>query len=1393
MSKKKTAAKCGKLLAVLGLCASLGVSTVAANAAMMAGQGNYYSDFSTIEELQEAAADLGDQIAEEGITLLKNRNNALPLEGNEWVSVFGVSSDSMIGGSETVAQALENTGFRVNQTLVDYYEATNTSSGGGMPGMGSSEIGNEKTAKDFTQVVKSSLNLYSDVGVIVLARDGAEGSDLKMKTDEVEDNKYKGEAKAAHKDLYTDEDGKEYKHYLQLTESEEELISYVESVCDKVVVVLNTSNVLESADLQNDDEIDGIFWIGRTGDNGLDALGRILNGTVSPSGRTVDIWTADHTADPTWVNYATGEQLDDVKIGGEGDDADELAGDKYFAQDSSGNHNRFYQKVVNEDGTITYREYTRGTNDKSATDGQGGQNPYRSGPDMFEGYAFTMYEEGIYMGYRYYETAAAEAAEGNYSGFDYESAVVYPFGYGLSYTTFEWTYNADQSDLSDWGKTQDAYTNDGTLTVSVTVKNTGNVAGKDVVQVYGHAPYIEGEVEKSEVVLIGYAKTGVIQPGESETVTITVNIQDIASFDDYDKNDNKHATYELDAGSGYELRLQKNSHDLVEAIELAELKEDIILDKDDYSGNTVEALFSETDDASLYEEYNSLGFDPATQKNMQEEGKFKEMTRSSFATTFPDTHTMEEMTRSDEWFAWSMGRDLYVADTSISVAKGTGENGNGVMTIDQFGYDEDESATATNQQPWVVKASEFADGGKYEGWTQAANAEAQKTDSEDWIMYYDMRGIDPYSTETIADGMFKGMTGVQAWEKFMNQLTWEELVIVVSNITEKQLDSVGAPRTPANDSPKNLSSSYDWGDECHIAATFNPDLANKMGTIVGNVSLLKDTGWYGPAMNTHRTAFGGRNNEYYAEDGYLAGTMAAAAVQGAQSKGCATYIKHFAMNDQETGRVRCSSIATEQTARELYLKPFQIAAQEGNSQHLMCSMGSIGDILFGTNYQAMTALLRDEWGFTGMTATDAYSPQVDSWPIDLMNRSGMDAALGDADTKGEGSSASKTYLVSGEWNASEGYLEVNGEASYTQWYNVRNSATRVLYANVNSNYVKNGIDLSAYTDKTLDAATQGVEYEASVALEGLTADTVSYTVQGTLPAGLSLDSATGKISGTPTEAGTSTFTVQLLAENYLTTSAKFTVNVKSAFYLDEGVDTTLEVGEKFFSYINSDTIKLGDDFEKIEYTITEGSLPTGIVLKADGSFEGTATEAGTFNVTIHVKASKESSGGQGGPGGFPGGFPGGGGGFPGGDSSGGNNNSATELDYKLTFVVTGETEEVAPIAISEDGYWVIDGVKTDVKAAAETPTIEIDDETKHWIINGVDTGVVAEGKDGAAGQDGQNGQDGDDGKDGESGGCGGVVAGGSLALAAIVLAGGAALAVAPRWRPSFSRAARRLP
>ena len=643
MVRKKTGIGWKVICLLIAVCLAIAVGSqvITANAAMMEGQGVYYSDFEDLDSLKKEAAKLGQKIGEEGMTLLKNKDGtSLPLDGNEGVNVFGVMSDKMVGSSETVADVLEEEGFRVNRVLSNYYDETNTTSSGGMgPGSGSTEIGNEKTEKDFPANVRSSMNLYKDVAVIVISRDGAEGDDLKLVTDEVEDNQYIGENRGwTHKDLKKGEaDSKtvEYKHYLQLTESEEELIGFAKEISEKVVVVLNTSNVIEAGDLQNDDGIDGIVWIGRTGDSGLSALAKILNGTLNPSGRTTDIWTKDHTADPTWINYGTGVQMDDVKK----DPNDNTDYSEYYVPSSSqNNYHVYYRRIVDENGKVSYKSYRRADDNK-----------YCTGPDMFYYYAFSMYEEGIYMGYRYYETYAADMEENGEEWYD--DAVVYPFGYGLSYTTFDWEDVTPESELKDWQNRK-------TLNLQVKVTNTGSVAGKDVVQVYSHAPYYEGEVEKPEVQLVGFGKTNNIQPGKSQTITITVNVQDIANFDDYDKNGNGKATYELDAGSGYELRLQANSHDVKDTIALSDITgSDVILDKDDFSGSTVEALFTGDD------EYNSLGYDPAAEASngkhdLKSEGKYVEMSRADFDGTFPDAHSMWEMSRSDDFFSFSMGRDM---------------------------------------------------------------------------------------------------------------------------------------------------------------------------------------------------------------------------------------------------------------------------------------------------------------------------------------------------------------------------------------------------------------------------------------------------------------------------------------------------------------------------------------------------------------------------------------------------------------------------------------------------------------------------------------------------------------------------------------------------------------
>lgn len=1316
MVRKKTGIgrKVACLLIAVCLAVAVGTQVITANAAMMEGHGVYYSDFEDIESLKKEAAKLADKIGEEGMTLLKNKDGSLPLDGNEGVNVFGVMSDMMVGSSETVADVLEEEGFRVNRVLADYYEETNTTSSGGMgPGMSSTEIGAEKTKEDFPANVLSSMNLYKDVAVIVISRDGAEGDDLKLVTDEAEDNKYIGEDRGwTHKDLKKgtaesetpDQGGPvtqaagdeaasaeevEYKHYLQLTESEEELIGFAKEISEKVVVVLNTSNVIEASDIQNDDGIDGIVWIGRTGDSGLSALAKILNGTLNPSGRTTDIWTKDHTADPTWINYGTGVQMDDVKA--DPDDTTDYS-EYYVPSSSQNNYHVYYRRIVDDEGNVSYKSYCRADDNKYAT-----------GPDMFHYYAFSMYEEGIYMGYRYYETYAADKEE---SGEEwYDDAVVYPFGYGLSYTTFEWTDVTPAAELENWQTKK-------TLSLQVKVENTGNVAGKDVVQVYSHAPYIEGEVEKPEVQLVGFGKTNTIQPGASQTITITVNVQDIANFDDYDKNHNDHATYELDAGSGYELRLQANSHDVKATIALSDLSADVILDKDDFSGNTVEALFTGDD------EYNSLGYDPAAKADngkhdLKSEGKYVEMSRADFDGTFPDAHSMWELSRSDDFFSFSMGRDMYVQDTNASKlpenptggvdlwnlvsgeiyeakeATEGGEQGGTEggeqgttpppATLADTGdteaknvafYAEDEVANSNNL-PWVKLASDFTgEDAEYADWTQQKDAAAQATAKtaagDNWIDYFDMAGVDRTDTQ-ITEGKFKGKTGNQAWEDFLNQFTYTDLIKTVSNITNKAIEAVGTPNTPANDSPKNLSSSFDWGDLPHLAAAFDPDLAYQQGVIVGSVSLLKNTGWYAPAMDCHRTAFGGRNNEYYSQDGYHAGIIGAAAVRGAQSKGCATYIKHFALNDQETGRVRCAAIATEQSARELYFKPFQICIQEGNAQHLMASMGNLGDCYIGTSYPVMTEMLRNEWGFTGMAATDAYVSQLDNAPMDLMVRTGMDAPLQDQDKEGTGNRGEgESYLLSGIWDAdvNDGQGAVvltDGEdggtrISYTQWYCVRKAAENILFANVNSNYVRNGVDTSAFKGTTLTEATQGKVYEASVAVASVTDETAAYTVTaGALPEGLTLGED-GKISGTPTAAGEGKFTVQLSVAGYITATADYTISVGSAFTLDgSSAANALKVGEAYDAYIESDIIKADGEDVTLSYKVGSGALPDGLTLGADdGLIEGTPTAPGTYDVTIVVTETVTQQGGGKGP------------------KGGGSSSESTDYMFDIEFVVTGE-------------------------------------------------------------------------------------------------------------------------
>ncbi|MBR1813808.1 MAG: glycoside hydrolase family 3 C-terminal domain-containing protein [Lachnospiraceae bacterium] len=1138
-----------KALSALAVVTALSMTVSSLSMAFNEDGSKYYADYPSMQEAQAAAADLGKELGEEGTVLLKN-NGALPLDGNEWVSVLGVSSDKVEGGSTTVAASLEAAGFHVNPELKSYYEGVGTSYG-------------KENVDGFTGNVKSSMKIYNDVAVVIFSRTGGESNDLATVMDELEDNLYGSEEMGwKHNALATDTEGNEHKHYLQLTDSEEELLEFAKANCKTVIVLINSSNVMELGNLEADDEIDAILCVYRPGADGLTALGEILNGSVNPSGKTVDIYPADLTADPTWFGYGDGSQFT-----------------------LSGEYPETFFRIADGDGSEIYVR----------------DNPNMQAqiPGVSTGYSLAEYSEDIYMGYRFYETAFAEAESGNYDGFDYDAAVVYPFGYGLSYTTFEWENVTPEAEVENWSEKA-------SLKLQVKVTNTGAVAGKDVVEVYAHAPYTKGGVPKAEVALVGFGKTSLLKPGESEILTITVNVQDMASFDSYDKNGNGFKTYELDAGDGYELRFQSDSHNVKAVQELAALAEDVILDTDDFSGAAVSELFSNED------EYNLLGWDPAVRMTLVDEGKMVLLNRDDFAGTFPSPRTEADLVRSDEWFAFHEALDQYNADT---------------QTI----YPEDETG-ATEVMPWVQMAADWADGGKYAGWTQAACHAEDYSDVT--IKIQKMTGIDMNDAETVLTeedtdvAEFVGKTGVEAWEIFMNQLTWDELVKVTSNAGwgTPAVDSINKPATSDNDGPNNLSQTYSWGDECHIAATWNTDLAYRQGALMGNLAMLKGTTWYGPAMNTHRSPFGGRCNEYYSQDGYHGGMIGAAVINGCQSKGVICYVKHCAMNDQEIYRMNLLTLASEQAAREIYMKQFQLAVQEGGVAAIMTTYGSVGEYSGATNYNFMTALVRDEWGFAGYVVTDAWMPCKDYWPLDMLVRAGTNAPLENAGARSE---KNESYLLSGIWDAEENCVKIKDgtTVSYTQWYSVRNMAQQELYTQCNMNVMKNGYDLTTFTGKSVTAG-QAEEFRDDFG-GVLDSDKVSYSVNGTLPAGLTLDAKTGTISGTPTVAGEYDFSLTMKADNWVSASTNNHLSISSAFSVDTDL-TDLKVGKTVDGYIESDVVR-AEDYDSLTYSVVKGALPKGVVLDGD-HLTGIAEEAGTFNVSLKVEAVKvtitENSSGQ---------------------------------------------------------------------------------------------------------------------------------------------------------------------
>ena len=502
--------------------------------------GKFYSGYKSHADVVKAGQDLNVQINEEGYTLLKNDGKTLPFRGVKNISVFGKGSYSPAlsgGGSGAVGTAgyvsikdsLENVGYNVNPILWDFY-ADDTRSGapGGVAGMfgGSNSIG-ESEIERYDDMVKGSFDTYDDAAVIVLRRSGSEGNDT---------------ARAVGDRGNTEDAVKKAHHYFELSVNEEAMIAMVKQHFSKIVVVVNTASPMEIDTLIADNQIGAILWVGIPGANGFDPLGRVFDGEVNPSGKTVDTWVKDYRLDPTWNNFGDNSQTNDT----------------WTANNT----------LTDPEGKAISNAYDRHGNAADSDD--------FNGTAISPNTHFLRYEEGVYVGYRYYETMGVDEGEAWYT-----AHVNYPFGYGLSYTNFAYEVTEKPTALTGTDK----------VTVKVKVTNTGTVAGKQVVQAYFKAPYIDGQIEKASEVLAAFDKTELLNPGESDVVTLEFYPQDVASYDYNDANGNDFKGYELDAGN-YTISVNTSAHDVIEGLDY-NLAQGVKFTNDRVTGTKIENHLSD--------------------------------------------------------------------------------------------------------------------------------------------------------------------------------------------------------------------------------------------------------------------------------------------------------------------------------------------------------------------------------------------------------------------------------------------------------------------------------------------------------------------------------------------------------------------------------------------------------------------------------------------------------------------------------------------------------------------------------------------------------------------------------------------------------------------------------
>ncbi len=855
------------------------------------------SSVSLSDETVAASKDVIKKVGEEGFVLVKN-NGILPLAAGN-LNVFGWgSTNPILGGTGSgssdgssavgILQSLSEAGFTTNADLTKLY--TDYATERPTVAMQSQDWTlPEPTVDAYTDAVMTQAKGFSDTAVIVISRSGGEGADLPTDMNAVIHGTYNIASQVSvtgqygyYNGVYTNngnyDDFEPGEHYLELSVTEENMVEKVCSEFDNVVVIINANNAMELGWVDEYPQIGAVILAPGAGNTGLLGLGEIMSGAVNPSGKTVDTYVKDLTATPTWNNF----------------------------------------------GNFAYTNVDDLKNKIAAAD------------PAYEGnMAFVNYVEGIYVGYKFYETAAEEGL------ITYEDEVQYPFGYGLSYTTFD--------------KTIANFNFDGTnVTFDVNVTNTGSVAGKDVAEIYFTPPYTNGGIEKASVNLIDFQKTDVLEPGASQTLSFSIPAEEMAS---YDSEGIKIAGggYILEAGD-YKISVRSDSH-TVAAEETFNVASDV-----DYSGGRSSDLVPAN---NQFEDYSR--------------GDFEQLSRADGFANY------ETATAAPANFEMSAEVRAAVEPKSFG-------------TYDPTAYDDPADTMPT-------------------------------LGVQNGLTLYNLSG--------------KAYDDPQ-WEPLLDQLTFEDMSTMVNlgGWQTAAIPSVGKPATSDCDGPAGLSNfitgAYGtaYPAEVLMAQTWNTVLIEEMGVAMGQeYQDANNYGWYGPAMNTHRNAFAGRNFEYYSEDGVLAGKMAVAEINGGATKGVYPYIKHFALNDQEGNR--CSFLltwASEQAIREIYLKPFEMAVKgyTGTPLAVMSSFNWIGTEPSCANPHLLNTVLRDEWGFVGMVETDyngSYGYQI----TDECVRNGNDLMLGFA-------MAASNQLT---------------DQSATATLALRESCKNILYTVANSGYYTN--------------------------------------------------------------------------------------------------------------------------------------------------------------------------------------------------------------------------------------------------------------------------------------------------------------------------------------------------